>query len=309
MTVVAVTSGESEVSPGYSRYRCDITADLGLQASTWEGFHKQWQATNSRAEYASVYTMPALEQAADDLRSIRDSIGRKLKARLRDHVLWPWLEQHPGMGGVHVARMISMIGDPLRFPGRKCALGHHVPEDWEGDCPISKRTKDGELSFCGALVGGVRTGTGVRSLWHFCGLHGPGVRKKKGKKCSWRPPLRSLLLMDCGVADQIVRHRVAPYRDKYDETKVRICEERGDVQAREIAEKDGPTLHVVGDAGSPSGIDTWRGVAASSEGEAEKPDAIGRQAGLPLWRVEKIARVVAVKAFVGDLLMEWKSLC
>ena len=130
-------------------------------------------------------TRKALDQQelADDLvknfKLAEDSLGRKLKSVLRDHPLWPWLSQFPGLGGAHTAIVIGRIGDPRRFPGQQCSAGLHYfpPVLREGSpCPVSYEKKDsetGELrteiensAACLGVMLAPRTTSGVRSLWH-----------------------------------------------------------------------------------------------------------------------------------------------
>lgn len=284
---------ESDGDSGLSRYRDQTTRQLAYLASTWDSLHKTWQALDRRAEAGSPALSPLMADLADGLKASRDQVGRKLSSVLEDHPLWPWLEPLAGVRGVHTARVISLIGDPLRFPGRKCAAGHHVPEDYDAEtCPVPL-WQDGESEICGDKIGPVRRGTGVRSVWHFLGLHvdetGRSPRKRKGVKCTWNPIGRTACLQPDGIADQIIRHRVDPYRTTYDEQKARLEEERG-IRSEvdlEIESRSGAD-------GNGSGADVPCEIA-SPVGSALRP-----------FQVHGIARKIAVKQFVGDLLVEWK---
>jgi hypothetical protein len=240
-------------------------------------------------------TRLALDQRgipSDGMRAIEDRLGRQIRRELEGHPLWPWLKQFPGLGGVHTARLIALIGDPHRFPGRVCAAGHHhsaaghvLEIDTASGCGIE--LADG--SVCPAPVGELRRGTGTRALWHYLGLHvvdGHAPRKVKGKRSDWSPAGRTAVLMPGGVADQIVRLRVPKYRDIYDVTKERLQRERADV-TRVIDDDDGPL--------------------PTDEAEAEGRPAIGYPNGLRPYAIDAIARKVAAKAFVADLLHEWKQ--
>ena len=166
---------------------------------------------------------------------------------------------------------------------------------------------------CGMDVGPVRRGTGVRALWHYCGLHvvdGKLARKRKGHQCSWNPAARTALLQPDGIADQIIKHRTEPWRTKYDETKARVQTERGAEARPEIDDFAGPALHDIdGGVDIRSVVDRSRSSAVSSTGGEEADFAVETegQCGLRPLQVHDIARTVAVKAFVGDLLMAWKE--
>ena len=116
-----------------------------------------------------------------------------------------------------------------------------------------------ELSVrCPGVMSDPRTTTGVRSLWHYAGLHvvdGHLPKRRKGVQSDWKPSLRTLVVGPKGIGDQIVIQRTEPYRAIYDTVKARKLES-GD---------------------------------------------------MPPWRADKIAKTVAAKSFLGDLLVEWKT--
>lgn len=228
-----------------------------------------------------------------ELKRMEDRLGRQIRQELEQQPIWPWLSQFPGLGGVHVARLVALIRDPHRFPGRVCEAGHHhpaveVPPEIEHLCGCGIEQADGTV--CAAPIGLVRRGTGVRSLWHYLGLHvvdGRSPRKAKGKQADWNPRGRTAVLMPGGIAEQIVRQRVPRYRDIYDQTKERLSKERA-VSPFEIEKSSGPLpIHTA---------------------EADERIVIEGRHGLRPFQIEAIARKVAAKAFVGDLLTAWKEI-
>lgn len=239
-----------------------------------------------------------------ELERLEVKARRRLMRSLRAHPLWPWLSQYPGLGGGHTALLIATIGDPRRFPGQACSEGHILPAGVyaEGDrCPHEVWDTGDESAYerdptnarpCPGTLLGPRTSTGVRSLWHYCGLMpddtGRLVRKRKGQQASFSPKLRASILGPEGIAHQIVRHRTPKYRELYDVTKERVTKERGADAAPAIEDQARP-------ATTSDGVDT----RLESDG-----------GGIPLRpiRIERIARTVAAKAFVGDLLVAWKCL-
>ena len=262
---------------------------LGALCASWEDVQRTRMALMQRD----------LVEVAEALKPIEAKLGRDVKRELGKSVIWPWLSQFPGLGGVHTARLIAIIGSPLRFPGRPCTKGHispalpeghresGVPLGEGGPCPVV--TADGEP--CDGTMLPNRRGTGVASLWHYCGLHavnGRSPSKRRGQVADWNPRARTCVLMPGGIAEQIVRQRVPVYRDLYDATKERLIRERG--------------------ADNVAVTATWTGPALTDGPEADRECATDTRLGLRPIQIDNIARKVAAKAFVGDLLTEWKRL-
>jgi hypothetical protein len=257
-----------------------ITLALGYYAATWRDVQQLRLSMSQRElDEATILSAKAMEER----------LGTTLSKMLRQHVLWPWLSQYPGLGGVHTARVIAKVRDPRRFPGQQCDLGHTTtPDHAIGDqCPLT----DPDGVQCPGRMAAPRSGTGVRSLWHYCGLHvvnGQSPRKTKGQRADWDPIARTAILQPSGIADAIVRSRVPRYRDIYDATKARLISERG--------------------ADLASVVDTSSGTALIEGSEVAESNGIDREHGLRPFQIDAIARKVAAKAFVGDLLIEWKRL-
>jgi len=271
------------------------TARLGspatLDASALRGLCAAWE--DLQRTRLSL-TQRGLDDLAAKVKPIEDHVARQIGRDLRRHVVWPWLAQYPGLGGVHVARLIALIGDPWTFPGRRCTRGHYIAARAEtlgeidhgsgSGCPLS--TLDGP---CDGSLLPPRSGTGVRSLWHYCGLHvvdGRSPRKAKGQRADWSPVARTIVLMPGGIAEQIVRLRVPKYRDLYDAAKDRLTAQREIDVRRAIEQQLGPAL------------------TEGPESDAVSVSDCGR--GLRPFQIDGIARKIAAKAFIGDLLVEWK---
>ena len=255
-----------DVRPGQDNLR-------GLCAS-WEDVQRTRLALAQRG----------MDGPSGEMAKIELALGRRVQRELRRHAIWPWLEQYPGLRGVHVARLIALIGDPHRFPGQRCTAGHYMRSTMSmgNQCPTL-----GLDGPCGGTMLPPRPGSGVRSLWHWAGLHvvnGRSPRKAKGQRIDWSPVARTCVLMPGGIADQIVRSNVKPYVDTYRAEKVRLTETRA-----------------AGDAA----IDIRSG---PQEGmEAEVPGVIDECPDLRPFQVDAIARKIAAKKFLGDLLMALKG--
>jgi len=260
------------------------------------------QANRVGAAKSEGLIVPALLlEVLAALKTEEDRIGRMLKRELRQHPLWPWLETLPGLAGPLTARLIALIADPWRFPGRVCTQGHHVSLRYTGDlCPaVKKKQDDGEGEsgpatdeqnalidddgggagdsvrapddevVCSAPIGPPRPGIGVASLHHYLGLHVVGgrlPRRRKGVQGDWNPVGRVLCLGPKMLADQIVLNKTPPYYDLQVALKERLLAERGD----------------------------------------SRPATDERRASLSPIHAHRIAKTIAVKRFVGDLLIRWK---
>jgi len=293
-----------------SRYIDAATARLGLLA----GMHRDAQQARISAEQrgfldvAAAYQWVTIPGRSRRVAGIETQLATMLGKALREHTLWPWLAEHPGLGGTFMARIISRIGDPRRFPGQQCTLGHTLAPGYAvgSVCPMTD--KDGE--HCPGSMLARRASTGTRSLWRYFGQdvehgvpcppgcdrqgeHGHSPRKRKGAKAHWDPRGRAALMApDVGVMHQMVRQRMEPwYSTHYLPTKARLTMERGEVELKLASGR-------------------VAGLATSSEGRVDVAPAGDRTLGSALrpYQIEHRARVVAMKAMVGDLLAYWKRL-
>jgi len=292
--------------------------------------HRQIQRTRlaqanriGAAERNGLLVPALLLEVLAALKAEEGRIGRMLKRELRKHPLWPWLETLPGLSGPITARLIAIIADPWRFPGRVCAQGHHVSVAYAGDlCPAVEMRQDDdggdaraatdglsalidddgggagdvcgatdEGAVCSAPIGPPRPGTGIASLHHYLGLHvvdGRLPRRQRGVQADWHLVGRVLCLGPQMLADQIILHKTPPYYDQwYVAPKERLLAERGDGD------------HATEGIDAPLGIDV-------GEGGEDAPATDAAAAPLSPLRAHRIARTIAVKRFVGDLLTEWK---
>ncbi len=239
-----------------------------------------------------------------------DIVSNAMQAKLETHVLWEdFLETHKGLHGTLAARVLGEIRHPHRFPGQRCDYkgpkgsfnGHTVPPLFSvGDtCPMEfweKAEKDAETgawlpsktSPCPGRMLAPRARidprtsqpeTGVRSLFHFAGLiAGPDGRNigyhslEDGQTRDWNSSLKTLLMMPKGLAEQIVNHKPEPYYSEHPDRSYLAALNR-------LLVRDGVGL----DDKTKSGK-TQPGVIT----------------------VKRLARKIAVKLWVGDVLMEWK---
>ncbi len=290
------------------------TAYLAYAVTWWRRYFKLVQG-------AKTALRPKAE--IEGLAKLEAATRRATQKALKAHPLWPWLEQFPGVRGTYTAYILHLIKDPRRFPGQQCEEGHYLPDIFvEGvPCPFEQRAES-ELraETCGAPLHG-RRGTGVRSLWHYFGLHvidGKRARKRKGKAADWVTEAPGILLGPQGIADQIIRHRVEPWRSRYDHEKERIADERGvldgdrvEVGSRcESENQTGPARSPNGDGSEVDRLaesEASHGLRSSDGSEVVAGNESESEPGLRPVRIHTIARTIALKAFVGDLLIAWKA--
>lgn len=278
------SSGASDAARGPGAYIDTSTALLGVLSAQWTDTQQMRKASLQRE-------LPSNITEAWQVAETRTS--EALKRALREHPLWPWLSDYRGMGGAHVARLMARIRDPRRFPGQQCENGHTMAPLYEvgSECPIRSVEDEG----CGGLMLPPRETTGVRSLWHYCGLHvvdGRSPRKQKGQRATWDVISRTSILQPDGIADAIIKNRTPHYRDVYDIAKARLARERGIVVADEIESETGP--EGVDESGRVDGADRTAETAGDD--------------GLRPIQIHERARKIAVKEFVADLLMQWKRI-
>ena len=300
--------------------RHEIDRVAGLLASlswSWRDIQQARLAAEQRGLTLVRVQHDMLLPLVAELRKVEDHYAEEVKRELRRQPIWPWLSQFPGLGGVHVARLVALIGDPHRFPGQPCTEGHIAPARYSAGDPCPRQSRpdaDGVVKACAGTMLEPRPHTGKRSLWHFLGLHvvdGKSPRKAKGQKADWNPLGRTVCLQPGGIAEQIVRHRVPVYRDIYDAAKERLQRERGAEARRVVEESAGTALPDGPDADSVSVIEMLSGlrpIAIETQGVELGVEIDASRGSLRPIEIEGIARKVAVKTFVKDLLAAWKAL-
>jgi hypothetical protein len=360
----------SDVCTGQpARYADNVTAELDRHSRYWQRIQRERKAT-LQAGYS--LPCPACEELLanpgkalprglehrkhcpyEQLLGIERRQAALVSRLLRQHPLWPWLAQFPGLGGAHMGLLLGRMADPWRFPGQRCSEGHYLRPVYQAGEPCPVVEHEAEIDWAGgdwtsedagAAVGpraidfgggcpGVmlppRDGTGVRSLWHYAGLHvepnGRAPRRAKGEQGSWNPRLRASVMQPGGIAEQIVRHGIEPYVGIYRATKDRLKDRIPEARLEsEVPSGDALRRAAV----NRGGIDFRRGRPPRldpSERSGEIDDLAGREvqratdplsesdtaSGRPLrpFEADRIARKVAAKALLADLLRAWKLAC
>lgn len=295
-----------------------ITPGLASLSATLEDLHRasvsaQLRAIASEKQNQGIAATTA-GGIATELKRLESQVSYRLKKELTKHPLYPWLSQFPGLAGPTTARLLAVIADPHKFPGLICEAGHYLPDTYGGEeCPIECRSDDDKQD--GRCLAPVhpRHGSGVRSLRHYLGLHvvnGKSPRKTRGQQGDWNVRGRTLILQPDGIADQIVKQRVPVYREIYDQTKERLQRERGAERTTGDEPSPGLSLASSGEAVSGNEDGCTGGLTGTTldGSEVGKGAEIGTAIGLRPFQIDAIAKKVAAKRFVGDLLIAWKQL-
>lgn len=286
------------------RFDAPLTGVLKRYADTFHDIQRMRTTAKQRGQYTLTTRYEQEEEILADF----------LAKALQQHPLWDFLAPLPALHTALAARVIGEIGHPGRFPGQKCANGHYAVSMFEPGTPCPAltwpETKEGARAKtkiqCTALMLPPRVKqdmTGVRSLWHFAGLHtvseccgwqrdhdgnceqcgltAKGVapslvllKEPDGsfRKRDWNPKLRTLIMKETGVADQITRHKAEPYYSAH------------------------PTNSYMAKLRAKA---AEAGVAIDAKVNGKTP--------VELIRARRIARKVAAKMWIADMFMAWKQ--
>jgi hypothetical protein len=280
----------SDTANGLSRYVDDTTALLNVYAASFEDTQQGYIRASNRGDTYS----------AEELKKHTDRLSRRLRKTLEQHVLWDWLEPLKGLAGARTARIIAAIGDPRRFPGQQCSEGHTLPPlfDEGVECPVpavhaaeNERTHGGDGSDLPAEGDGVFDeidgGFPPDSDDAAC------ESEDKAARCPgvMLPPRtsdgRGSLNHYAGL--HVVNGKL-PQRRKGQQADWKPL-----LRTLLIGPKG------IGDMIVMHRTPKYRDIYDSfKDRRPVTPD-------FPPWRIDKIAKTVAAKAFVGDLLTEWKA--
>lgn len=227
---------------------------------------------------------------ADALEPVAAQARRRVEKALRDHPVWPFLEPLPGLRGALAGIVIAAIGNPHRFPGQRCSDGHYLPVGVAAvgeRCPLrtipaaSQTESENRAGGDALLAADGEDGSDHRLGGEQC----PGVvlppRLGTGVRSVWH--LLGLHATDDGHSPRKTRGQLADWNP---EARAALLEPDTGLAAQIVRQR------------TPGYRDIYDQTKARLE--TERPDA------KPISR-ERIARKVAIKAFVGDLLIYWKD--
>ena len=261
-----------EQAPPY-RFDSPITALLKLYADVFRGIQRERKANEQRGAAPMVAAQRVHEQRISDF----------LAALLQRHPLWPFLESQNGMKTALAGRFIGEIGHPHKYPGQPCADGHHIAPGSapDGTCPVvvwkEVKSEDRKKEPCGAaLLPPRQKGTGVRSLWHQMGCH----------TVDGHAPTLALLKREDGGYDT---------RDWNARLKTLAMMPQVGLAEQIVKHKPEPYFQKYTETMVRKAAE--RGITGDLTITGNKD----------LMRARHIARVVAVKAWAGDLLVAWKE--
>lgn len=318
----AVIGSESVHAAGALRYadpyRFDRpeTAALRMLEREWRDLQGQRKAFQQR-ESDPTYI--------DALRKLEDRASRRLRKGLEAHPLWPWLSQLPGLAGPLTACVMSAIGNPHRFPGQQCTEGHYLPvgartagercplvladgapgtdaESGEDDLSPADRVSEGGHApgggslgadsgaaierMTGANTSGAADESDARDELAGC----PGIMLEPRPGTGVRSVWHLLGLHAVEIADG---KSVSPRRQRGFQ-----CDWNPSARATILMPDVGMAAQIVKHRTQPY---RQRYDDAKARLAAERPD----------WRpiqVDRCAQKIAVKVFIGDLVVAWKAL-
>lgn len=274
------------------RYIDSITEELGGLAKAFEDIQDSRKRADQRGQ----------PELADDLKTIENRLSRQLGRTLRSHALWPFLEPLKGVSGPLTARLVSMIQDPLRFPGQPCTAGHILRPILPAGtpCPVALAEPPNEPDGRGGE--GDSSGTDVDEAEPVLRRVGAGPSSPTGETscASGKETACGGVLLPPRTTTGV--SSLWHYLGLHATPEGKLPQRRKNVKAdwkpagRTIClQPDGLADQIVRHR-TPGYRDIY------DEKKASK-----LLAEYPTWRAHKIARIVAVKSFVGDLLVYWKE--
>lgn len=273
--VNADSKPESDSGGGVpSRYIDAATARLRVLSASFEDIQESRKRAANRGD----------EFSTEALHKLEDQLGRQLGKAVEAHPLGEWLAERKGLGGPRTGRVIACIGDPRRFPGQRCSEGHTLPPQFMPGSPCPVLEVPRAVGF-GESEGGPGAGAESVDAQHesesrpsLC----PGVmlepRPHTGTRSLWH-------YAGLHAPNGQAARRLKGVQSDWSPLLRTLC---------------------VGPKGLADQIVLHRTEPYRTRYDEVK--AAKLVAELPAWRAHKIARTVAVKAFLGDLLTEWKRI-
>lgn len=216
-------------------YADPITEQIDLYCRTWEDLMRQRVRFTNRGIdpiTGEVRAPLVLELGEKIIGRSEEKVKRELGKLVREHPMGDWL-QDAKTAGARVGTVLTIIRNPHRFPGQRCAEGHYTLPTFEvGDpCPCGTvPEKDGEPEPCEGTMEAPRRGTGCRAVWHMFGLYPQqvnGTKKlasyRKGQQGSHNVRGKTAILMPQGIAQQFYMQG-SRYAEVYYEEKARLAD-------------------------------------------------------------------------------------
>lgn len=164
--------------------------------------NRLWSLTHDEHDLDGVlraYGLPeddpsvlALKELVEGAQALEKAAVKAMTKRMKEHVLYKWVEDNKGVGAKTAARLLNAIGDPYMRE-------QYVEEKWqEYRLVIKPRT--------------------LSELWSYCGysvVNGKAPRRSKGEKINWNPEARTRVWI---IAETSVKCN-GTYKPVYDEAK------------------------------------------------------------------------------------------
>jgi len=249
-----------------------VTAEIDLFVRTWEDLMQQRKRFAQRGQ--NYVTGEVRAQGLLDISEMVAEAEQRTKAALEKlihkHPLYEWLKEAK-TAGPRAATILAMIRHPHRFPGQKCSEGHYLLPTFEIGVPCP----------CAAWV------EEQGSEQQPCTGVVEAPRLGTGARAVWKMAGQYPITTEKGV--RLARKMKGVQSSHNGRAKTAILMPQGIGQQFFMQHSRYETVYYAAKE---------RLLAAHPEDN--KPGKLGR------W--ETTARVIAAKAWLGDLLMEWKRI-
>ena len=286
-----------------SRHIDPITERLSAYAKAFEDAQKVRKASHLRGD----------ELAAEMFKDAEDRLSRRLGSTLRKHELWPFLEPLKGLAGPLTARVISIIGDPRRFPGQQCEFGHTLPAIYPAGtpCPVvadpefepERHPGDDELSRGAEMVIESEKSGGTADFFpdteaslEIERASGVGKSSRTGSEAGHENDCRTV---SCAGTLRPPRKRTG-VKSLYHYSGLHVVNGKLPMRRKGQQADWNPALRTL--ALQPNGL-ADQIIKHRTPKYREIYDA-AKDRG----KHHKVARTIAVKQFLGDLLVAWKEI-
>lgn len=159
--------------------------------------------------------MKNARMVVDSLIKIEKATIDELERSVKHHPLWAWISSTRGLGPKTVGRLLGRIGDPAArdtpsqlwaYCGLHVTLADHIERDTQ-QCIVGQDSPGGDPDL--AWFDTHRAVVGV------------APRRTKGQKANWSTEAKTRAYL---VAESLIKAGKNPYRDIYDEGRLKYAE-------------------------------------------------------------------------------------
>jgi hypothetical protein len=266
------------------RYADEVTARLSGLAATFEDVQLMRMRRRNRLQQELLgpdATDEEIRRVLDKHPELEPFVAleraqeKLLQKAMQNHALYPWLKQYRGLAGPRTARIIAAIGDPWRFPGQQCT-----------GCTDDEGARVTH-TFRPVFEVGVPCPVGAMDEWTRAEREDAleiyvgrtrTPRSKTGVRSIWH--YFGLMPDETGRLVKLRKGKQASYNPA---ARVLVLGTNG--PADQIVKQRTPKYRDI--------YDHYKETHPTND-------------EYPKWRIDSIAKTRASKAFIGDMLTEWK---